>query len=379
LQPAGSATVPFTLDHNRVIVEVGLARPDGSLRRAAAWVDTGNQYLIVGETLAEELGLDRSQLEDAGPGHSVESASPAPAAEIGGMALEMTGIGVRVRSGGWVMPGIPAELCLPAGALRRLHVVLDYPARQMTVALPGVLTPRGEAIACRVNSETGLFLIEAVIDGERVPLGVDTGSAGTWVSTALTSGWVERHPQWPRAVGAVGSANFFGFPFEAEGVLMLLPELEIGGLLIPDVAVLGLGQGLFDWYSEKSADAVSGFIGANALSRCRLEIDFPGQMTYWEVGEAPAVGDLDIVGLTLRPEADGGFAVAAVATRDGIPAVDGVEAEDRLIRIDRLDTAGATMGEVVAALRGAPGERRTLLIDRGGERISVEATVTRFP
>ena len=43
-----TATVPITLDHNRVIVEIALARTDGGLRRATAWVDTGNQFLIVG-------------------------------------------------------------------------------------------------------------------------------------------------------------------------------------------------------------------------------------------------------------------------------------------------------------------------------------------
>ena len=290
----------------------------------------------------------------------------------------MAGIGVRVRSGARVLPGIPAEVCLPAAALRRLHVVFDYPARRMTVALPGFLTGRGEPVACRVNPETGLFLVEATIEGETAQLGIDTGSAGTWVSTELVSTWLERHPQRPRAVGAVGSANFFGFPFETEGVLTLLPELEIGAIPIRDVAVLGLDQGLFDWYSGKSAAPVAGFIGANVLSRCRLEIDFPNRMTYWEVGPAPAERDLDIVGLTLRPEANGGFVVAGVAVRGGAPAVDGVEVGDRLIRIGQLDTAGATMGEVVAALRGAPGEERPLLVERDGARISVEARVTAF-
>ncbi len=376
---ADSATVPVTLDHNRVIVEISLGRPDGSLRRAAAWVDTGNQFLIVGELLAGELGIDRSGLEEGSSGHSVESASPAPAVQIGDLVLDMEGIGVRVRSGDQVMPGIPAEVCLPAAALRRLHVVFDYPARRMTVALPGVLTARGEPVACRVNPETGLFLVEAVIEGEAVQLGIDTGSAGTWVSTALTSNWLERHPQRPRAVGAVGSANFFGFPFETDGVLTLLPEIEIGGQQIRDVAVLGLDQGLFDWYSQKSAAPVAGFIGANVLSRCRLEIDFANRMTYWEVGPAPADRDLDIVGLTLRPEADGNFVVAGVTARDGAAVVDGVEVGDGLIRVDQLDTAGATMGAVVAALRGAPGEERTLLVERDGVRFSVEARVTAFP
>jgi len=247
------------------------------------------------------------------------------------------------------------------------------------VAPPGVLTPRGEPVACRVNQDTGLFLIEAAVNGDSVPLGVDTGSAGTWVSTRLTRSWLERHPEWPNTVGAVGSANFFGHPFEAEGVLLSLPEIGIGGIGVSDVAALGLGQGLFDWYSQKSAAPVAGFIGANVLSRCRLEVDWPNRMTWWELGPDPGQRDLDIVGLTLRPALEGSYTVAGVVTRDEVPAVGGVEAGDLLVRVGELETAGATMGEVVTALRGRPGEVRTLLLERNGDRLTVEAPVERFP
>lgn len=378
-RPAGSATVPVGLDHNRVIVEVDFVRSDGGVRRAAVWLDTGNQYLIVVQGLAEELGLDDSQLDGAESEDSVESESPAPPMSIGGVALATEGVGVRVRPGTWVQRGIPAEAFLPASALRNLHVVLDYPAREMTVAPPGVLTPRGEPVACRVNPDTGLFLVEATIDGESVPLGVDTGSAGTWMSTRLTGSWLERYPEWPSAVGALGSANFFGLPFEARGGLLSLPEIGIGAIRLSDVAVLGLDQGLFDWYSQKSAAAVSGFIGANVLSRCRLEVDWPNRMTWWELGPDPAQRDLDIIGLTLRPGLEGSFTVAGVVARDGAPAVDGVEAGDLLVRVGELETTGATMGEVVAALRGRPGEVSALLLERDGERFSLEARVTKFP
>ena len=48
------------------------------------------------------------------------------------------------------------------------------------MARPGALRPRGTAVPCRVNAETGLFMVETTIDGEKVALGVDNGSAGTW-------------------------------------------------------------------------------------------------------------------------------------------------------------------------------------------------------
>jgi predicted aspartyl protease len=373
------ATVPFTLDHNRMVVEAQFVRPDGTLRTARAWVDTGNQHLVLAESLARDLGLDLSGLKSDGPQDSADSSSPAPPVRLGGLPLDMKGIKVRVSPGKDLRAGVPAEATLPASAFRRDHVVFDYPALRVTVARAGALKPRGNAVPCRVNPETGLFLVAAVLDGETVQMGVDNGSAGTWVSETLTGAWQARHPDWPHATGALGSANFFGFSFETQGTLMRLPELRIGTLSARDVAVLGLPQGLFDWYSKKSAVAVAGFIGANVLKGFRIEIDFPNGMTYWEAGSPPAPGDLDIVGLTLRPEAGGAFTIAGVATKDGKPAVGGVQLGDVLIRVDALDAQGALMGQVVDALRGKPGATRTLVIEREGKQLTAEAKVARFP
>jgi len=102
-------------------------------------------------------------------------------------------------------------------------------------------------------------------------------------------------------------------------------------------------------------------------------------MTYWETGPSKEPRDLDIVGLTLRPEADGSFTVASVVAMGGKPAVEGVQAGDKLIRVDGLETANATMGAVADALRGTPGSTRTLVIEREGERVTVEARILRVP
>jgi predicted aspartyl protease len=372
-------TVPFTLDHNRMIVDAEFLRPDGTVRRARAWVDTGNQFLVLAESLAGDLGLDLSGLRCDTSRESAESSSPAPAVRLGGMPLQTGGIKTTVFRGSGLRPGVPAEVCLPASALLQYHVVFDYPARRLTLALPGALAPRGVEIPCRVNASTGLFQVAADLDGETVWLGVDTGSCGTWVSDTLTGAWQARHPDWPHATGAVGSANFWGFDFEAEGVLMSLPQMGIGPLRAPGVAVLGLDPRLFQWYSKKSAGPVEGFIGANVLKGFCLEIDFPKGLTYWEEGPQPDPRDLDIVGLTLRPEAGGGFTIAGVVQRDGEPAVAGVQPGDALLCVDGLDTSGALMGTVVDALRGEPGAVRTLVIERAGERLSIEARVSRLP
>jgi predicted aspartyl protease len=374
-----SITIPFTLDHNRMFVSVEFVTPGGKVRTARAWVDTGSEVLTLSEPLARELGLDLSGLKEGGAGHSVESSSPAPRMRLDGMPLDVAGIKVRVSPGAGLRPGVAADATLPASALMHDQVVLDYPARRLTVARPGTLKPRGAVVPCRVNARTGLFEIAAVLDGETVKMGVDTGSSGTWISEEITAAWRTRHPAWPHATGAAGSANFWGLPFETRGTLMRLSELRIGPLHASDVAVLGLPQDLFDWYSKKSACPVVGFIGANVLRGFRIEIDFPNGMTYWEAGRNSGSGDLDIVGLTLRPETGGGFTIAGVIARDGKPIVDGVRPGDTLLRVGSLDTSGAPMGAVEDALRGKPGEARTLVVERDGRRISVNAAVVRLP
>ncbi|HVN77110.1 MAG TPA: hypothetical protein VMT19_12390 [Thermoanaerobaculaceae bacterium] len=377
--PPRTVTLPFTLDHNRMIAEAEFLRPDGSLRKALAWVDTGNQFLMLGEGLARELGLDVPARREAGAQYEIARASRTPGVRLAGLALATEGVVTKILVGARSMPGVPAEANLPATLLLGHRVVFDYPAGRITVAGPGPAGGRGVAIPCRVNPETGLFEIEATLDGEPVRLGVDNGSSYTWVSATLTTAWLARHREWSHAIGAVGAANFFGFDFETTGVLVRLPEVGLGPLRARGVGVLGIPQALFDWYSAKSAGAVAGFLGANVLRGFRVEVDYPSRMTYWEPGRSPSPHDLDTVGVTLRPEANGAFTVVGVAAKGGKPAAEGVVAGDTLLRVESLDTTGASMGAVADALRGTPGARRTLVLERAGHCVAVETAVVRFP
>jgi hypothetical protein len=69
-------------------------------------------------------------------------------------------------------------------------------------------------------------------------------------------------------------------------MLMSLPALAVGFVPVAgEVAVLGLRPSLFEWYSKKSAASVEGIIGAHAISRFRVEADFPGQTSCWLPGD----------------------------------------------------------------------------------------------
>jgi hypothetical protein len=51
----------------------------------------------------------------------------------------------------------------------------------------------------------------------------------------------------------------------------------------------------------------------------------------------------------------------SVKSINGKPSVEGVERGDRLGRAGEVEASGATMGRVVDALRGAPGDIRNVI------------------
>src|SRR5437879_4799562 len=52
-----SVTVPVTLDHNRVVIDVYLPLADGSTKRVRGWVDNGNPDLNLSQRVAKLMGL----------------------------------------------------------------------------------------------------------------------------------------------------------------------------------------------------------------------------------------------------------------------------------------------------------------------------------
>lgn len=374
-----SVTVPMILDHNRMLVEGQIQRKDGGWRKARFWVDTGNPEFIMNETCARDLGI-----EPGGAAGKKTGSGHCPNVRIGGMRLDFQGVpvtsGVEPRL--WsVMHG---DANLPSTVLERYQVVFDYPGRRLTIADPGSLPHRGVRAEAGVNRRTGIVQIDAVIDGERLSFALDNGASYSFASEELLERLALGHPDWPHGKGALGCANIWGlWRGEPSWPLMRLPEIQWGPVRLAGVGIAGLprnfrGSGLGAWYSQKTAQPVAGFLGPNAFKAFRVEIDYAGGAVYFEKVVEPDIHDMDLVGLTLRPEADGGYSVIGVARKDGRPAVEGVEPGDRLLQVGSVKAMGATMGAVVDALRGRPGEIRRLILERNGRRFYVAARVERF-
>ena len=382
------ATVPFVLDHNRMIVEAVIDRSDGTARTVRLWVDTGNPEFFMSEELARDLGIDLSAASGDKPAGTFQSLEvPAPTGiRVGGMPLDFTGVTSRVMfEPRWLFDTMHNDANLPATVLRKYSVAFDYPAREITIAEPGASKPRGARAPASVHPETGIVQIDAVIDGDSVSFALDNGASYSYTSADLVGRMIESHPEWPRCRGAVGCANIWGWwPQEQEWPVVRVPAIEWGTVPLSDVGIAGLpnffanGSTVGEWYSQKTARPVAGFLGPNAFAAYRVEIDYAGSAVYFEKKAKADPHDMDLVGLTLRLRAEGVYEIVGAATAEGKPAVEGVKPGDRLMQIDGLETKGATMGTVVDALRGTPGDKRVLILEREGKRLSIEARVQRY-
>ena len=256
------------------------------------------------------------------------------------------------------------------------------PRGDFTMAEPGSLKPRGIRSPAYVNTTTGIVQMDAVIDGQKYSFALDNGASSSFVSDDILSALIKRHPDWPASRGAVGVVNIWGmWPGEGKWPMLRVPGIQWGDTALSNVVLTGPsslfpdGKTIGQWYSQKTALPVVGFLGPNAFKAYRVEIDYKEGGIYLEKGPGAEPPDMDIVRLTLKPLDDGRYQVIGVLGEDGKIVIPGIEPGDILLQVGDLNTTGATMGTVVDALRGNPGEIRILRIERNGKLFTAEAKV----
>jgi predicted aspartyl protease len=373
-----SVTVPLVVEFNRPFVDLEFTRPDGSARKARFWVDTGGGAFILVEPLARELGLELGQEMTEG-GDRFAVIKP-PATRIGRMSLKLEGAEALVEMGKkTLMPGVAVEGLLPGRVLKRYHVIFDYPGHRFTLAQPNTLKPRGVGLASPIHPRSGFPRLEAMIGGKTYGFLLDTGASFTMISAELLGKWATDHTDWPHVTGAVGAANMGLGPMEASATMMRLPQFNFTSLQLENVAVVSRPKGTFEKYmSEMMTDPIVGAIGGNVWRAFRVEIDYANGATYLEKTGALDVHDLDLVGLTVQAQTEGRFVVVGVAKQNGKETSDGIRAGDKLIKVDKLNVNGAALVKVIDALRGKPGEQRTLVVERDQKPLTIKVPVVRI-
>ena len=375
-----TVSVPVTLDHNRVVIDVRFPLPDGTTKRVRAWVDNGNNEMWITEDLAKKLGLAISGDTKDENGLKVRSAPPPPTLIVGGMQLHPTDVKeVKVLlSRDAIAGGMSAEINLPSTLLRNYDVQVDYPNRDFTLATPGAMKFQGTPAKLLLNDQNGLVQVPSRIEGEDRNLALDLGASYSFVSATLISKLAKTHADWPHIKGAVGTANMWGWEDEPGLDILRVPSVEFGGIPLNDVGLASFEEKGLDWFEKRAGVSTAGLLGANAFLGDRVGIDYAHSTIYVEKVFKKISPEMDVVGLTLRPLPDGRYSVVGVPEFGGKPAVPEAKAGDILISIDDTPAKGGTMGQVWSLLGGAAGDTRTLLFERDGKPFTVKATVQPF-
>lgn len=374
-----SVTVPITLDHNRVVIDVYLPLPDGSTKRVRGWVDTGDPELQMSQRVAKLMGLAITCDASA-------CSAPTPLEiAIGDMKVSLTQlkevtIPLRPESAASVMvPGMSAEIKIPSSILRNYDVLINFPDREFSIGLPGSLNFKGVKSKMLVNTSSGFIQIPSKIENKNYNLGLDVGSSISFLSDELFDKLAIGHPDWPHMTGAVGPANMGELgDEETKWKLMRVDRVQYGPLFLTDVAVAEFPKSFFAFFGMNAGSAISGVLGSDAMMNYRLGLDYAHSMAYFDIGRTFKFPEFDAVGLILRPGDDTRFTILGVADFEGTPSVPEVQAGDHLVAVDGIPVPDSTMGQVWSLLEGSPGQERKLTVERAGKLFTVAAKVRRF-
>jgi hypothetical protein len=374
-----SVTVPITLDHNRVVIDVYLPLADGSSKRVRGWVDTGNSDLWMSRRVATLMGLtvDCGEKTCSATGSLHEIV-------IGGMNVSLANLKqakIMVKSDqaqDVMIPGMSAEINIPSTILRNYAIVVNFPDREFTIGAPGSVKFNGMSGKIFVNPENGLVQVPCKIDNQSYNLGLDVGASISFLSRDVFDKLAASHSQWPRMTGAVGPANMWGADDEPQWKLLRLERLQYGPQFLSGSVMVSTPPDASAFLEKRAGIATAGLLGSNALLNYRIAVDYAHKMAYFEIGTTFKAPDFDVVGLILRPETDGRFTVIGVADFEGKPSAPEVQAGDRLIAVDNIPAPGSTMGQVWSLLEGMPGQERKLTLERGGNQFTVAAKVQHF-
>lgn len=380
-------TVPAAIDHNRVVIDVGIPLKDGSTESFHAWINNGDPDLWISKRVADLMGVSVTCEAQTCVGQA-NPQTPALEVLISRMKVSVpTSIPIKIPpdSGsvtGAIAPGMNVEINIPSMVLRQYDVLIDFPQHRFTIGAPGSLQFHGEPAKVAINAENGLIQVPSKIDNKKYNLALDLGSCISFLSPDLFDKLAAAHPDWPHMTGAVGSANMWGTEDETKWRVMRTDRVQYGPAFLTDVAFVELSKEISEFFVKRAGIATAGLLGASALQNFRVGIDYAHSTVYFEVGRTSTFPDFDVVGIILRPENSGGFTILGVADIDGKPSVpvgaEGVQPGDSLVAVNDISVLQSTMGQVWAMLGGMPGQERRLTIRRADKELAVTARVQHF-
>ena len=365
----GSVTIPMQLELDRPYIDVMLTGPGGQQVKAHGYVDTGGGAIILSSKLADRLGLKATGKAER-DGGILLAPTTVPTLSVSGNILKLVDAHAYISTGEpRFLRHTDAEMELPGRYLRHYIVVFDYPAHTFTLADPDSYKPDGTPVKTTIGG--GMPAVQVSVAGKSYDFLLDTGGQYCMISTANLGAWRKQHPVWPHVDGTYGPANMQIGQFEAKLYMQRIGALQWGPFRIESVGAVSRPPGPYEkMMSGIIGTPVIGSIGGNVLSHFKVTMDYPTQTVYLDGPAITQDAPLEMVGVMLEPSADGGYKIAGTAA-----GVHDIQVGDRLLEIDGKETARESFSSVVEQLSGSPGDRRTLVLDRAGARVTVHAAV----
>lgn len=375
-------TVPVLIDHNRMLLDAEMKQADGTWRKVRLWVDSGNPVFTINANLLNDPGV----IDTGRTGDTDLTGIVIPGLRIGGMKITDSMPAKIISQPYWLFSTMHCDGNLPSAILKKYDIVFDYPKREFTIAEPGSIKHKGIKSDAIIHPETGIVQIMAALNRDTLSFALDNGASYSFISGELLSEYTGRHPEWPVIKGTAGCANMWGWwpANEQRFTVVRITGMRWGDIELNDFGIAGVpafgpeGPSLGEWYSGKTMLPVNGFLGANVLKQYRIGIDYRNKAVWFQKDSLFNEHDMDIAGISVRQLPDSAYQVVGVVEKRGKPVVEGLVTGDTIISVDGLDVKGETMGRVVDALRGTPGDVKTILISRNGSIIPVKASVLKL-
>lgn len=370
---SGVTEIPFRLQANRIHIDVRL-KPDTPPLDFV--LDTGAGSAIL-QRPEKAAGLDlkivgEALVKGAGEGEPLK-AQLAQGVEfhLGDFAVRNALLVILPKDAATPLADAPWDGVLGREIFASAVVAIDWDKRLLRLYRPDLFSPPAAATSLPLRLDRGHCFVEAVVtlpggQPQRVELVVDTGAHHA-LSLARPKFAV---PPTPFDNALLGK----GMSGEIRGAWARIASLRLGDLVLENVVTS---------FPEEQHTTVSsgqgGNLGADLLRRFTTIVDYPHKQLHLIPG--PAFRDPFVFSTSgLRLESvlkNGSFLVAEV-----LPATPAAEAMikkgDRLVALDGKSVASLGFDPVQDLLRGEPGRRVRLKLERESESIEVDLVLRRL-
>lgn len=370
------APITIELNHNRPFIPVALGGPSHRTRQVSCWFDTGGGSFVLTKPVVDALGLAVTGPVESAEGSHYQSIVP-PRLYVDDAEIVLAGGSAMMSlDGPTIDPSVASPGFLPGRFLRAHRVLLDYPGKRFGLDQP--LDSAAVGLSVQIDAHTAFPRIDVTIDGERQGLLLDSGASCTMLSRTYIDKLAVKHPDWKTVTGAYGPANMRGTRGETDARMIRIPEIDLGGIVLRDVAAVSRPPDTFErWMSNMMSAPIIGALGGNALRNLRLSIDYPRNALGATFVENPVAHEFDMVPLMLQPTFKG-YQIAAVMAGAKLSVAREQLAGKALVAVDDELVGTKPIGSVLALLRGEPGSTHRLRIAGASGALTVEATVSRI-